>query len=566
MSNTSTLPVNPPSRIDKLTAWDRAIERAESAADRIASKSAVVLAAFTILFFAITIELASRKLLWDDEFFTLYLSMTSGWHSLMQALSTGADQHPPSFYLLTHAVLRLFGTTPVTLRLPATAGFWLMCVCLYETTRRVTNRTWAILALLVPTANWSYFYAFEARGYGLMLGFSALALLSWIWAAEGGRRWLSIPLLAISLACAAGSHYYAVFTVIPLAAGEIVRTYCRQRLDPAIWAAFCGILALPVLFVQTIWSARGYSAHFWARPNLTAAFDYYPDLSGYSVDLLIAVGALALLSRAILKQTRPAKAEDVRPPWLLAAFISFGLLPVLIVFVARFVTHGFTNRYALAAMLGLTVIACQCLYELAGHRSVVALGAILLCLLCGAVTVRAYWFSSANTVRATRDEYAMLRAKGDVPIAVSEISAFHRLSFYTPRAFASRLAYVADPDASIRYLGHDTVDRGLLDLNPWFPLNTVPAEPYFRDHPFFLTFGHVGDWSWLTYELPKRQARIQLLDRYSNRILLSVEGAKPDPAANVYRPPYPAKLISTVPVSGPSLCEQYFGRAPCPGF
>src|SRR4051812_3015253 len=49
--------------------------------------------------------IARTKSLWDDEFFTLYLSTTKNWADLIAALSTGADQHPPSYYYLTHLIL-----------------------------------------------------------------------------------------------------------------------------------------------------------------------------------------------------------------------------------------------------------------------------------------------------------------------------------------------------------------------------------------------------------------------------------------------------------------------------
>src|ERR1700753_1394576 len=66
-------------------------------------------AVFTVLYLIPTVYLARLKLFWDDEFFTLYLSQTPSWHDLLRALATGADQHPPSFYYLTHLVTTVFG-------------------------------------------------------------------------------------------------------------------------------------------------------------------------------------------------------------------------------------------------------------------------------------------------------------------------------------------------------------------------------------------------------------------------------------------------------------------------
>jgi uncharacterized membrane protein len=138
--------------------------------------------AIAYLFFAIAytipnIWLARHKLMWDDEFFTFYLSKTASWGDLWRALSTGADQHPPSFYYLTHVIFKVAGTSHLTLRLTALLGFALSCLCLYEIARQVMGRRWGLPAMLLPLTTPALYYATEARGYGLELGFITFSLL-----------------------------------------------------------------------------------------------------------------------------------------------------------------------------------------------------------------------------------------------------------------------------------------------------------------------------------------------------------------------------------------------------
>ena len=89
------------------------------------------------------------------------------------------------------------------------------------------------------------------------------------------------------------------------------------------------------------------------------------------------------------------------------------------------------------------------------------------------------------------------------------------LTYYAPPDISSRIVYLADPQASIRYFGHDTVDRGIIDLKPWFPVQVEEYGPYIVSHERFLLYARVRgerDWlgffwgepwelNWLLYEL-----------------------------------------------------------------
>jgi hypothetical protein len=168
---------------------------------------------FSVLYFPITLWLASYKLFWDDEFFTLYLARIPTWSGLVKALATGADQHPPSSYWLTHLCIQVFGASHVGLRLPSIVGFWVLCVALFFLLRPLTGPMWAFVGMLFPTTSKFYYYAMEARGYGLVSGFAAVAVLCWFRATESRRRKLFLPLMALCLAGAVASHYYAAMVI-----------------------------------------------------------------------------------------------------------------------------------------------------------------------------------------------------------------------------------------------------------------------------------------------------------------------------------------------------------------
>jgi hypothetical protein len=519
---------------------------------RLANSRLAAFVLFGLVYIWPTVTLARNKLLWDDEFFTLYLSKTKTWNDLLAALATGADQHPPSFYYLTHLIFNLLGTTHVTFRLTAIVGFGVACLCLYEIVSRILTRPWGIVAMLLPLVTNLYRYAVESRGYALELGFVSFSLLMWLLATEGVRRTLTIPLLAAGLCAAVASHYYAGLVLIPLGAGELVRTKAIRKLDLPVWLAFGGALIPIICFARTIMSARAYSTHFWAVPHLSVAVDWYPITIGYAI--LLPVGAFALVMISRISQPSFGSLAGGRLRWWHSVTILlFAALPLLGYVVAKLVTHAYTERYMIAACLGV------CILVTFGLRLIVAndrLGPALICAMC-----LPFFFYHAHEI--TKQELADvelvkltaadLRRTGDAPVAMADMTNFHRLSFYANRDLVSRLAYTADPHLSTHYLGFDTSDRCHLALDPWFPLNVVWWHDWLSAHQSFLVYGYFPEWTWLPFELPA-VGNVRLLKSESiRRLLLSVENVKA-PASD---------RTASDPPGDPVLYRQFAGlRAP----
>jgi 4-amino-4-deoxy-L-arabinose transferase-like glycosyltransferase len=527
-------------------------------------------AVFTVVYAIPTVYLAHLKLFWDDEFFTLYLSRTSSWHDLLQALATGADQHPPSFYYVTHSLMTAFGSSHVTSRLPAIVGYWLLCICVYEIVRDLATPEWAVVAMFFPLSSEFYFYASEARGYGLVCGFAALAMLSWLRAAAHQKRMVYIPLLAIALAAAVASHYYAILVVIPLALGELVRTRDRRKIDWPIWIAFTCACSPILAFLGTIRSARGYSSHFWATPVWSDALTFYPMEFGLSACALLGALAIAVSFRLIRRKGTDEPSAAWRKPswssWQAVAVCTLAVLPLPTMLLAKYVTHGFTTRYCIFAIVGVTVLLFYYISRFALRRSVAAIGMIA-CVFVFLLQVHGLSSNFQQIRKEVSQDVTTLSSLPEAPIAVMEVSVMHRLSYYAPRRLASRLVYVADPNSSVAYLGHDTIDRGLLDLRFWFPVNIVRADSFLTDNPQFYVFGETSTWSWLTFDLAKWGQTKLMARGERGRLLFSVDHVRvsADPAAvRQQRILQSEMLFATLPREGPTLCVSYMGQRSCP--
>src|SRR5262249_42181003 len=141
------------------------------------------------------------KPLWHDETFTHYLARLHTPSELWSALRTGADLNPPLYHVLAQVSQALFGENPTALRLPSILGFWVMCVCLFRSVGRWCPPVTAWSALLWPLLTGAYEYAYEARPYGLLLGWTGLAF--WFWQSATGQGRRSFALLGLALALGA---------------------------------------------------------------------------------------------------------------------------------------------------------------------------------------------------------------------------------------------------------------------------------------------------------------------------------------------------------------------------
>jgi hypothetical protein len=525
--------------------------------EALASRPLLVIIVFTAAYLPATIWLAAHKLFWDDEFFTLYIS-AGKWPAILDALRTGADQHPPTFYFLTHLITSLFGATHVTVRAASIFGFWLMSLCLYALGRRLLSPAWSIVLFLLPCATGSsYYYASEARGYGLMCGFAALAVLSWAMAMSGEMRRVTIPALFISLAGTVSCHYYGIFIAGPLALGEAVRYARSRRLDIPVWAALSGAIAPLLLFLNLIRSAVGYSKNFWAKPHWSAA------LNVYSYGAFLAFALLVGAAFASFKFRRSAPPRPVALPFA-TAMISLALLPLALIVVAKFITHAFDARYVLESTIGIFGITCFALARLASERAAAAGALVILEILFFGMQFGGLRANFAAERAELFTEYLTLnRETGDGLLAISEVTVFHRLSFYGPISFTRRVSYLADAEREIRYCGFDTVDRGLLALRPWFPINTQPFGRYLREHDRFRVYGYEGPWTWLTYELPK-VGTVRLRRRLGSRTLLDYTRERAVPSGVPLSPAVEeATMLDKLPDEVGSVCRAFLIPSSC---
>lgn len=498
-----------------------------------ARAAGVLLALVTVLIVAAGTFLASRAPLWNDELFTYYIARLPTFGDVWDTLASGLEQVPPSFYALTRTSLFALGNGEVALRLPEILGFALMGICVYAFVAHRASPVHGLVALLVPLATRAWQYAYEARGYALVLGFGAAALVCWQRAAEGGRhRRLWCVGLALTLAGAVGSHYYAVLLLAPLLAGELARALRRRRVDWAVVAALAGALLPLVAFAPLVLASRGYSTTFWAVPRWSTAVHFYPDFLltrklAAGIVLLVGLGILAGLVRS---RRRPARAGAGPPAAVpgheLVALAVLLAVPFLGVLVGKLATGAFTERYALVAVVGVAIAVGLAARQLDARTPILALGLILA---LGAYAVHRFSVEEAAATQKARDRAAALQflrahASGAAPTVVASPHDFFELSHLAARAGGPDLVYLAEPRAALRLLGTDAVDLGVVGMAGIAPLDVERYRPFLAVHPRFRVYGVGRNWDWLTTALRADGARTRVVARQGDdgRVLLEV--------------------------------------------
>ena len=458
------------------------------------------------LYLGAVVSLAARAHLWNDELYTWYFARLPSMGRVWEELSTGVEQLPPFFYVLTRASLAVFGNNELALRAPAIAGIALACVCLFVLLTRLAGPAYGAVAAAVPLATHALRYSWEARPYGLLVGCAAAAFLCHHLRADGVRPRLAAAGLAAALAAATGIHYYGVLIVLPIAFGELVRAFLARNVDWPVVAALLAPAVPLAIATPLILDAQKYAQAFWTRFNLVSAADFYvfllragvfpawriPNWLGWSFSAAVLVGALAVLLRPGLQR---------REAPVVATAIGFTLLPLGGVVVGLLATGAYSPRYVLPAVLGPAVLVSLALHRIAAGRHV--WGVVAAALVVGwSVVVFQYWHRDVSwDLDRQRDLIGFLEREtrpGGHPVAVAHPHDFFELSHYAPPQLAGRLLRLSAPEEALQYLGSRSAEDGLVVLSAFSPLRVVPLDGF--DEPFLLLMtvrGSESGWNWI---------------------------------------------------------------------
>jgi len=476
----------------------------------------VVLLVLTIVYAAGAMLHARGKPFWYDEVFTVMAAApqtaADSWRAAQKL-----DAAPPLTHLLTHFAVQWFGQNEISARLPEIAGFWVFCLSLFWFVRHRLGIFYGLAALLLPLATEAYDYAYEARPYGLELGFCGLMLVCWQ-KAGGTERWrhgAACAGIALSLAGALLCQYYAALLYLPLAGGEAFRSWKMRRIDWGIWVAMA-LGGAPLIWRLTTVRrvVSGFSHTSWSEVHPFDVLDFWNDglQAGLSI-LVLALAAMALWAWKAPADAAAPEKSPAFPPWEILAAILFLAIPFFAVVFGLAVTHIYSSRYALVGLTGVVLLVPLVVARMARGRALVA---FLLVALAGLrLIVVTTTFSPPRDLQG--EEFVLVDALKQGPVVVADGQLFMQMWLYLPEPLKSNLIFLVDHEASVKYQAFNTsaIDAALSSVRESFPIHALDYRTFATPGKEFRLLENPLKPGWMLEKIAADGGE-EVIERYTN--------------------------------------------------
>ncbi len=467
----------------------------------------LLLLGFSLFYFADVFLRASEKYFWYDELFTVYLCRLP-FHSLWAALQAGIDANPPLFYLLTKASNAVFGEGLISTRLPEIIGVWIFCVCMFRVVNRRVGAVAGFTAMLLPVFTGAFYYGYDARPHGIVLGFCGLALVCWQMSLDEPRHPWWRTGFSLSLFAALMIHCYALTIAVPFGIAELFRAIRSRRIEWQRWASLVApVLAACLVYVPLL---HGFRSMAKDTSFLSLSPLIWPQVHSFYVFLLgpcmlIVLLVVIMLAFRLIEGTRAARTFQSKtlaiPSFELVLAVSFAALPVFGLLLAKALQSPFYDRYFLSALVGVCILTGLAAgVGKPANWVAVTLAAILACSAAWqfstlvwhrvrgipeALTEPSSGFSMNSSLAGPLNRYSLLQ---------SEASKRERIVVLWPIEFLYLVNYAPNLAPQLCYLQrseNDSFYRVFEKFHVWSPVKytIMTQEEFLRSTPHFLLYG-----------------------------------------------------------------------------
>jgi len=335
--------------------------------------SFMVAAGLAIFYFITSVVIASQRVYWFDELFTLHIARVPNWTTIWTALGNGVDALPPTYYMVVRLFDSLFGPGDVAARLPSAIAMAIGLLLIFDCARRLTDGLHGLIALSLASCSFLPYYGYEARSYAIYFMLAALAFWAWTHNVPG-KRW---PTIVFGAAFFLGvcSHYYFVMCLAPFVLWELLRWKPGHRPSAKLIAGIVGSIVPVLLLSPLILSfSRKFSGGYWNRPSFLELRAIFSQLFPDGLFLLVLIVIWVVLSRS--DESKEA-APDPMSSTEAIGWLFLGI-PLVAFVVAEWKTNAFYSRYFIGVLPGVAVAFAILLWRHFRRVSQIALGVFVL--------------------------------------------------------------------------------------------------------------------------------------------------------------------------------------------
>jgi len=425
-----------------------------------------------------------------DELLTLAVASQSSAKAIWNALSQAVDSHPPLFYLLERAALNVTNNKQIALRLPSILALPCTLVCVFVYIRRKNSEFIAFLCvILILLTSLFHIYAVDGRAYGMVIACIAFALVCY----QRAPSPLWMAMLGVSFMLAESLHYYALFSMLPFWVAESVYFLRARHFRWQVWTALA-LGPLPLFFFWPLLSnLRAYfGTHIWTHYGLSSIPLTYGSffLTGGAFGFAVIAMCIAGVVGARLLPTRDMiEAKVERDPVEATLLLAFLALPFPTALATNLMHGAMLDRYVLASVLGIA-LAMACVLSLARERIVLLLAVFVF----SSVAIHEFSFwRSAHSFRLDNPAppvEALMQKAGhpDLPVVVSDGITYLQLAYYASPEWKKRFVFLEDSDKAVQYIGTDSIDKNLVVLRRYMPMQVDSLPEFVAAHPTFLLY------------------------------------------------------------------------------
>jgi hypothetical protein len=403
-----------------------------------------------------------------------------------------------------------------------------MQLCIFFAARRIAGPRAGLIAMAFPALTATLFYAPEARPYGLLLGFYALAFVAWQSAARvSDNRTRPLILLTAAIALTLNTHYFGVLILVPVIFAELTRTLIRRHIDIPMTVAIllgCAGIVFALPFQQ---AAGEFRKHYYnaGAISLRAISQAYRSLFvNYTTQplavqrleaVLLSIFAIALI---LISIRRIRSAEIALPQPELVFLLALVALPLFGVLLAILVTHSIEVRYVLSAIIAVAIFFAIAVEPwLRARITPTTLTSLLaFCiLLAGFIRIRGEQAKSSEALAQLVLSPALksqLLSMPDSHLYIQDMGHFEVASYYEPDPeVRNRIALLYSRDEELKYDLHDTASLTAEHMQHFTAFTIVPfarLEATPGDH--MLVLYHSG-WDWTDQAFAADRANITKL-------------------------------------------------------